>query len=207
MPGCFDCLSPLAEIAEEELGRAPATSCSRSTSRAASSAPRRRCRELRENSGLHGLHRVGRWVQFGRRRRALHRLEACGRRADPPTRGRARSRDPGQRRGARRHDDRSARAVRHCRQRRPLAIRRIRRRANGCAPAIRCRSRSSPPTSPAPMCFWRRGTMPAASPAASSRSMLARPCACRGGLKTAARSAREATRRSMMIRWAPAAGR
>ena len=120
--------------------------------------------ELRKTGGCDGLYRVGRRAQFGRRRRPLHRLEARGCRADPPAGGRAGSRDPRQRRRAGRHDDRSARAG-DARQRRPLAIRRSRQSPSGCAPAIRCRSRWNPAISPAPTCFSRRATTPAASPA------------------------------------------
>src|SRR4051812_46273057 len=55
----------------------------------------------------------------------------------------------------------------------------IRQSPSGCAPAIRCTSRSNPLISLGPTCSSRRATTPGASPAASLRSMPARPCASR----------------------------
>ena len=149
---------------EEKLGRGLRRTVRRSTSRDASSAPRRRCRSCARptaawsspprwpgsNSGGGGaLYTASKHAVVGLIRQLAVELGPA---------------HPGQRRRAGRHDDRSARAG-DARQGRPLAIRRSRQSPTGCAPTIRCRSRSSPPISPAPTCFSRRATMPAASPA------------------------------------------
>ncbi len=67
--------------------------------------------------------------------------------------------------------------------RRSLAIRSSRRGRADRRAATRCNWRWTRPTLPAPMCFWRRGPTPAASPAQSSRSTPDRPCACCGGVE------------------------